>query len=320
MSADCQLSGETSGFRIRWGFMIKKMLLGAILGMLVHVAPAHAQSCGPVPYALSNGTTADASQVMGNFNFLSNCQGQLRGYLGGLTMSNDAVSPNTVIATAAGVAASDDATMLMKLGAATTKNANAAWVAGGGSGCLDSGSALAASTWYHLFVIGNPVTGAVDELCSTSTASPGLPLGYTKKRRIGSFKTNSSSQIMRFTQDGDEFVWKSPVNIINSVNYNASGSRVELPVIAVPTVVRPQAIINIAMYNTSGGPSAVTLSNLDQDDVASDGRWDLANTGGYSANRMAIRVDSASKIYARISYSATTLFLNTLGWIDTRGK
>ena len=304
--------------------MIRKVLLRAVSGMLalfsVYATPAQAQSCGPVPYTLTNGTTADASQVMGNFNFLSNCQGQLRGYLGGLTISNDTVSPNTVIATAVGVAASDDATMLMKLGAATTKNGNAAWVAGGGTGCLDGGSALSASTWYHLFVIGNPNTGAIDELCSTSATSPALPSGYTKKRRIGSFKTNSSSQIIRFTQDGDEFIWKSPINIINSVNYNASGSRVELPVIAVPTVVRPQAIINIAMYNSSGGPSAVTLSNLDQDDVASDGRWDLANTGGYSANRIAIRVDGMSKIYARISYSATILFLNTLGWIDTRDK
>ncbi|MEO8924636.1 MAG: hypothetical protein ABI330_17715 [Caldimonas sp.] len=58
---------------------------------------------------MTNGTTADATQVMANFNYLINCINGPHGYLGGLTMSNDGTNPNTVIDTSAGVAASTTA-------------------------------------------------------------------------------------------------------------------------------------------------------------------------------------------------------------------
>ncbi len=157
-------------------------------------------ACASLPYNLTNGTTADANQVMANFNYLLSC-GVLQGYLSGNTLSNDGTSPNTVIDTTAGVATSDDATVVMGT-AAMTKNANASWSVGSSNGCLDSGSSLATSTWYHLFVIERTDTGVVDELCSTSATSPTLPSPYTKKRRVGSFKTNSLAHILAFIQVG----------------------------------------------------------------------------------------------------------------------
>ncbi len=44
----------------------------AITGAIT-VGSAHAQSCGPLPNTLTNNTTADATQVMANFNALLNC-------------------------------------------------------------------------------------------------------------------------------------------------------------------------------------------------------------------------------------------------------
>ena len=80
---------------------------------------------------------------------------------------------------------------------ALTKQIDSSWVAGNNAGGLDTGS-VAADTTYHCFVIWNPTTETADFLFSTSLASPTLPSGYTKKTRVGSIITNSSSNIILF--------------------------------------------------------------------------------------------------------------------------
>ncbi len=62
------------------------------------VSSVGAQTCGALPYQLThNGSTADASQVMANFthvvNFNNNLAGFFRGWLAGLTLSNNSSSP-----------------------------------------------------------------------------------------------------------------------------------------------------------------------------------------------------------------------------------
>jgi hypothetical protein len=42
-------------------------------GLTFLAASAQAQTCPPNPYALTNGTTADATQVMANFNSILSC-------------------------------------------------------------------------------------------------------------------------------------------------------------------------------------------------------------------------------------------------------
>lgn len=49
---------------------MKRILIGLLFMLLG--GPAFA-ACPALPYALSNGTTADASQVMANFNSVQNC-------------------------------------------------------------------------------------------------------------------------------------------------------------------------------------------------------------------------------------------------------
>lgn len=54
--------------------MLKKVL-AALFGVLAFPAGPFAQNCaGSLPYTLTNGTNADATQVMANFNFLLNCR------------------------------------------------------------------------------------------------------------------------------------------------------------------------------------------------------------------------------------------------------
>jgi len=53
---------------------MKKLVGCLLLAMVVFASPASAASnCGSYPYTLTNGTSADASQVMGNFNNILDC-------------------------------------------------------------------------------------------------------------------------------------------------------------------------------------------------------------------------------------------------------
>src|SRR5712671_5748140 len=140
----------------------------------------------------------------------------LRSYLAGLTLSNDGTSPNTVIDVSAGVCADDTNVAMLNLPSGQTING-----ATTGAGGLDTGS-LAASTWYHAFVIGKPGGGAGALLASTSLASPAFPTGYTLKRRIGSFKTDTSAHILGFIQVGDIFRWSAPPFDLNAASVSAT--------------------------------------------------------------------------------------------------
>jgi hypothetical protein len=304
--------------------MIRR-ILAVVAASWLFSGPAVAQICASFPYTLTNGTTADASQVMANFNNVLNCANTnipllLRGWIAGLTMSNDATNPTTTIDTSAGIANSDDAAMLMPL-AAFTKNANAGWAVGSGNGCLDSGTSLAASTWYHLFVIMRADTGVVDQLCSTSASAPTMPnANYTKKRRIGSFRTNSTSQILAFSQIGEEFLWKTVVNDANGLTVGTGGrSNVAL---TVPAGVQTNAIFTLEVGSNSAAVAAIVTS-LDQlDNAPLVGQQDLWTNGAnqWASGRFSVRTNTASQIGIRGFSATTSYYVNTLGWVDTRGR
>jgi hypothetical protein len=291
----------------------------------IFAGAASAQTCSgtPITNNLTNGSTADATQVMANFTYVINCIGALRGYLGGLTMSNDTNNPSTVIDTSAGVADSDDVTTMMTL-PAFTKNANATWAAGSGSGCLDvnSGTVLAASTWYHLYVIENTTTGVVDEVCTTSMAvppSPTLPTGYNKKRRIGSFKTNSSSAILLFTQNGDEFLWTTEVADVNAAPI---GNTVLSPVLSVPPGFFVSALLKVGISSSTGAELyAFPYGVSPTDGVVST----FGNASWPSIVPLTIEVPSYASPSRSIFVVATaasccSYSIITRGWIDTRGR
>ena len=96
-------------------------IVAAFLFSFVLGSSALAQSCS-VPNTLTNGTNADANQVMANLNAILACvnnQAAPRGYLSGLTLSTAGSSASFGIA--AGVATSDDVTTSMKLATSSTK-------------------------------------------------------------------------------------------------------------------------------------------------------------------------------------------------------
>jgi hypothetical protein len=70
-----------------------------------------------------------------------------------------------------------------------------------GANGLDTGG-LAASTWYSIWVIYNPATGAVAGLMSTSATAPIMPSGYTARARLGWVFTDGTAHFYRIRQQG----------------------------------------------------------------------------------------------------------------------
>lgn len=241
-------------------------------------------------------------------------------YLGGLTLSNDGTTPNTIIDVAAGAASSDDNTVMMKL-ASFTKTTGA-WAVGSGNGCLDTG-AVGNNSWYSLFVIERTDTGVVDVLCSLSATSPTMPTSYTKKRRIGSIKTNGAAAILAFTQVGNVFYWGTATL---DVNIATLGTSAALQTLNVPNGVKVRPICRWSFSNAAA--TNVLLTSPDETDVApatgdpftaapgADGTQH-STTANLSNNICPfLTTNTSQQVRARASTSSTNLDIVTRGWAE----
>ena len=243
----------------------------------------------------------------------------LRGHLHGLTLSNNVTDATNDIDIALGTTASDDAIpTLMILASAITKRLDAGWAVGTNQGGLDTGSI--ANTTYHVFVIRRPDTGVVDVLFSTSAASPTMPTNYTQKRRIGSI-IRSGGVIRPFTQRGDIFLTAAQTDR-NSTSAIADA----LFTLSVPVGITVQPLLNA--YTGAGNNSSIVVGVGSASTGSSDVRlaW-AANNNGTTSDTGMISGGIFTNTSAQIYYVVTTLsgtiasnILNTIGWIDNRGR
>jgi hypothetical protein len=243
----------------------------------------------------------------------------LPNYLGGLTLSNDTTTPATVLDIASGGAASDDnAVVMMLLSTTFTKNCNAPWAVGSGNGANTYGSTLIANTWYHVFLIMRTDTNIVDVMIGATT--PTLPPGYTKKRRIGTIKTNASSQILSFVQVGDQFLW----GFDNGYEVASNAAVAVNPGGTIFTLSTPPGIKTIALITAvqTSITSNIYISSIDN--PAGTGAISLGQApsgGGLSAGHYQIRTNTNSQIRVGAApVLAGGFYMGTIGWFDNRGK
>ncbi|SFT11875.1 right-handed parallel beta-helix repeat-containing protein [Methylobacterium sp. yr668] len=233
--------------------------------------------------------------------------------ISGLTLSNDATTPASVIGIAPGSATSSNGAAPIVLKTALSKSVGSAWSAGSGGGALDTGT-LAASTWYHVYLIGNPATGATDVIVSTSATAPALPSGYSLTRRIGAIRTDASSNVRAFKQLGDRFIWGTSVTDLNgSVTTTAA-----LIPLTVPTGVQVEATFRASVGSASNAVATV-ISSPDEADLAPTfPNISLMNASGINAGVEArVRTDTSGRVRAR--GAATASFgIQTYGWVDPR--
>jgi hypothetical protein len=208
---------------------------------------------------------------------------------------------------------------MLTLVAAINKTTSA-WAVGSGNGALDTG-AIAASTWYHAFVIKNAVAQVVDILISLSLTAPALPSGYTTFRRIGSMKTNASSQWMQFVQVGDEFLWTTTaIDVSNAAPATANRT---LYTLSVPTGVQVAALMRVS-YNSATLQANIVVTSPDESDQApgsGSAGFELILTvaGQWTAAPMQKRTNTSAQIGVRANVTIA-LYISTYGWIDRRGR
>ena len=241
------------------------------------------------------------------------------GMLSGLILSTAGAS--TTMAITAGTAADSAAAVLMSLASAISKTTSA-WVVGTGNGGLDTG-AIANSTWYHFYLIRRPDTGVVDVVFSTNATSPTLPTNYTQYRRIGSGKTNGSAQWVKFVQNGDDFYWDTPA----AADLNGAGSVTAVSLtVNVPTGIKVKGYFNLSQDSGAGGDQILYISDPSCADVAPAERSTPGASlmfRGTANSRTAAQATCWTNTSAQIRYRSTTTYdisINTLGWVDTRGK
>ncbi len=242
----------------------------------------------------------------------------LRGYLGGMITSR---SSATVLGVTAGTATDSTGTVMITLGA-FTKSTAGSWAAGTGGNGMGAGLTIAVSTWYHVYAIING--GAADVYFDTSAAAANKPTGTTAFRRIGSFKTDGSAQIVAFVQNGDEFLWATTVRDVASA---VPLTTAVLATLSVPTGVQTTALYRAA-YGDSAGASGVLFTSLSETDQAVSLTGPGASlespqaSGTFAAaGQFQTRANTSAQIRYRASVTTTNVLnIATYGWLDTRGR
>ena len=194
-----------------------------------------------------------------------------------------------------------------------TKKLDAAWVAGNDQGGLDTGS-IAVDTTYYLFAIYNPTSTISDYLFSTSSSSPTMPSGYTKKKRIASLLTDGSGNIRNgtymFFQGGYEFEYDAEIQ--DAFHTNDSGSSnytISVPLVPCKAYVRANARNDASnayafiYLGTKGGN--ISLRTGEQD------------AGTSTSNGYILIPDGDATIYKTWGGSSNRrVWQYTLGWIE----
>lgn len=241
----------------------------------------------------------------------------VRGSISGLLLST--LGSTTFFGVSPGRAVDDTGVVSMDLVSAIFKTTTS-WVVGTSQGGLDTGT-IAASTWYHVFLIKNLASGNVDVLYSLSPTAPTMPAGYTVKRLIGSVLTTAGSLITDFIQIGDETLWRATVTGVGTAGSVAATA---LTLAGIPTGIKVNAKLSALAVANAGGEGRFRLYSPDQNDEAVATTNLNAGTFGVASEQQAsdlyVRTNTSAQI-RMISVSATSsLTIGVHGFIHPRGK
>jgi len=132
----------------------------------------------------------------------------------GCTLSNDGVSPLTVLDVAIGTYTDITGSIYIPLTAPFTKSIAGPWLVGTGQPGMGAGVVASPNEWLHVFSIAS--TAGTDIYFDTSTTAANKPPGTTAEAYLGSFKLSAASQIIPFTQNGQQFLYNTPINDVVS--------------------------------------------------------------------------------------------------------
>jgi len=273
---------------------------------------------GTVTNISSNGCiTGGPISTTGTLTFNPACQ---RGYLSGLILS--AAGSVSTYGISSG-AANDNTNVSIMLLASNYSKTTGAWTLGTTNGGLDTGT-IAANTWYHVFLMQRPDTGVVD-ICESITVTScttggNIPAAYTLFRRIGSMKTDGSSNWTAFIQNGSEFLWNVPVGDVSTT----LGTTATLFTLSTPLGINAEVMFNSIVAGAANAGYLIT-SPLVSTQVFDTPGGNLTainanSTGNNSGGSFRIRTNTSSQVRAVASVASTNIQIATTGWIDNRGR
>lgn len=244
------------------------------------------------------------------------------GSLSGLTLANNGANSKS-ISIAAGATTDSTNSFNMNPGTPWFKTLNSAWAVGQGSsgtpiGGLFTGS-VAASTWYHVFLIRKDSDGTIDAGFDTSVTASHAPAGYTTFRRIGSILTDGSSNVRSFVQTGDWFFWNVPANDVNGVSLVAATFTTK-SLAGVPPGVATLAMI-YGSFNCATVGGALFLSDMMVTAIAQFTIIQVVSTAFCATGPTLVMTDTSQQVQVYCSNTITSaLYLSVQGYMDTRGK
>lgn len=225
-----------------------------------------------------------------------------------------------------GVAVASNSAVSMRLDSAITKQIDATWAEGNDAGGLFSGT-VAAGTTYHLFIIENDSTGVIDAGFDTSLTAANIPAGYTNYRRVASFLTDSSANIISFSSaetNGGGVRYKYNDNIIDIDD--STPSTVALSVaMSVPSDVVHEILVgsflqdNTAVVNINVGEVSMTMNPPSPSVGNLTSRINGASGIFPVVSELSILTDTSSQIKYRSDTASVTAFrVWTKGYQDFR--
>ncbi|MES0339849.1 MAG: hypothetical protein ABUK15_07320 [Anaerolineales bacterium] len=240
-------------------------------------------------------------------------------------ISNNGVDAAKDIDFAAGYCRAEN-TVVKITNTAMTKQLDASWAAGSAAGGLTSSlhPLAAAATTVHCFAV--LIGGSTDFLFDTDIDCTNGIADHTVTayRRLGSILTDATPDILAFSQNGDEFLWKDPPRDINLANTLTTTARTDA--ISVPTGIKVNALMNVTVADGTV-ETAVYISSPDANDEAPSISVAPLSTIITQVIDKAIstphnvRTDTSAQIRARASAANINSYIvTTIGWIDPRGR
>ncbi|CAB3957272.1 hypothetical protein [Achromobacter ruhlandii] len=219
------------------------------------------------------------------------------------------------VAAGAWRSSANDTNLVLTSAMTKTLQTSGAWAAGSGNNGLFSGAA-AVSTWYHVFVIRNTTTGAVDVGFDTSPTAANIPSGYVAYRRVGAIFNQAGGTIRSFLQDGNLFRNTAPIINLNNNGLGAPNT----VVVSCPTGVRCLANLT-AVVATQATYGTAFVYATDESDRTSDSVASAFGGAGFlTAGHISVLTNTSAQVMMRGTGSIPSgAFLSTNSYVDFIG-
>ncbi len=240
-------------------------------------------------------------------------------YLSGLNTSNSGGDAEHDILVRPGSAKDQGNAFDLRLPGTIIKRLDAPWAVGTNQGGLEIGTALSANTWYYIYLIGSTDGTLTDVLFSISAAMPTLPSGYTYSRRIGSLRTDATSNVTAYLQAGSEWYWDAPpLDVDATVGTTRAFSTLTVPPVGATYPVYTNILVDHATESSLVYLSNSSAADLPPSETTSPLATLRSDAGTPSVSQGQFLLTNGLLFY-RASVGTTRLRVATLGWVDRRG-